>query len=127
MRGCRCIDDFPSVSFEDFTLFFRQPAVGVIYAEPWPQRHKCGIDVDRVLVPREVHGMDAMVREVATNPLDASKVRGETVLYKKVFSQAANVGSIEQWLLPVLGHEVAVLDFFQAERLISAFMLIKVV
>ena len=54
--------------------------------------------MDRVRVAWKVHRMDAVVREVPPDPLDALQVRGEPVLDDKVAAKAQHVGGVEQRL-----------------------------
>ncbi|OAN67059.1 hypothetical protein A8B83_19430 [Rhodobacteraceae bacterium EhC02] len=96
MCGLCAINDFPAVFFEHFALFGWQTALRVVENEAGAQGGKCCVDMDRVGVSGKVHCMHAMIREVATDPLDALEVRREAVLNHKIAAEAQDVCRIEE-------------------------------
>ena len=90
------VHDFPAVFLENHPLLFGQAAVRVVDNQTRAQRHKGGVDVNRVGVTGEVHRMDAHVRVFAFKPFHGFAVGGEAVLDKQVFAHPHHVGGIKQ-------------------------------
>ncbi len=65
------IYNFPSVLFKHDTLIIWQAALWIVENKPRPQRRKGRVNVNGVGVAREIHCMNAMIREMSAQPFDA--------------------------------------------------------
>ena len=61
MGGLGGVDDLPIVGLEDVLLALGRMTMRVVDDQARTQRHEGGVDVNRVRVAREVHGMDAIL------------------------------------------------------------------
>ena len=101
------LDDLPVVGLEDGALLLGQRAVRVVDDQARAQRHEGGVDVDRVRVAGEVHGVHAVLGVVALEPVHGRAVRGQAVLDEQVLAHAHHVGGVPH-RLDLGGHEVLV-------------------
>ena len=99
------VHDPPAVRFEDAALGLREAPGRVVDDEAGAEGHERRVDVDRPRVPRKVHRVHPVVREVAAQPLHTPPVGGEPVLAEEVPADPQHVGRIEERLV-LGGHEV---------------------
>ena len=92
------VDDLPVVGLEDGQLALGGMAVRVVDDQARTQRHEGGVDVDRVGVAGEVHGMDAQLGIVALEPFHGGAVGGQAVLDEQVLAHAHHVGGVPHGL-----------------------------
>ena len=88
------VDDLPVVGLEDRALLLGQLALRVVDDQAGAQRHEGRVDVDRVGVAREVHGVHAVLGVVALEPVHGRAVRGQAVLDEQVLAHAHDVGGV---------------------------------
>ena len=98
VRGLGGLDDLPVVGLEDGALRLGQRAVRVVDDQARAQRHEGRVDVDRVGVAGEVHGVHAVLGVVALEPVHGGAVGGQAVLDEqalpmRITSAASHIGS----------------------------------
>lgn len=99
MSGLSGFNNFPAVGLKDFVGTGRGMAVGVDEHQARAQGHKGAVNVNGIGVAGEVQGMNAMVGEVALQPVMALAVGGENrmgvkrSLPRRIISAASNRGS----------------------------------
>ena len=113
VRGLGGLDDLPVVGLEDGALRLGQRAVRVVDDQARAQRHEGRVDVDRVGVAGEVHGVHAVLGVVALEPVHGGAVGGQAVLDEQVLAHAHHVGGVPH-RLDLGGHEVLVGGAHQA-------------
>ena len=113
VRGLGGLDDLPVVGLEDRALLLGQLALRVVDDQAGAQRHEGRVDVDRVGVAGEVHGVHAVLGVVALEPVHGGAVGGQAVLDEQVLAHAHHVGGVPH-RLDLGGHEVLVGGAHQA-------------
>ena len=71
MRRLRSIHDFPSIVQEHFALFLGQTTLRVVQNQTRTQWGECCVNVDWIGIAREIHRVNTVIWEMASDPFDA--------------------------------------------------------
>lgn len=63
--------NFPIVDFKKLSIFRENLSNWVVKYEAGSKRNEGAVNVYRVWVSREVHGVDSQIREMSLNPIDS--------------------------------------------------------
>ena len=91
MCGLRRVYDLPAILFEHVALIFWQSTLWIVQDQTGTQRGKGCVNMNGIRIAGKVHGMDAMIGEMAAQPFDALQVCRKPVLHNQIFAKSKNI------------------------------------